>query len=172
VIAVDGCTAVSHALPLRAMALGYARLGVSDDPAARRIRAAMTAEPWLVAGTGRPCTDLMIAARGEIIAKVGAAGVYGAAVPSLGLGIALKVEDGDGGAAPVALLAILAQLLAARAPSLRAVLDAPGVARHATLPIRNTRGEPTGVVRAAGALRGLGPARDDTVRPLHSSEVS
>jgi L-asparaginase II len=172
VIAVDGCTAVSHALPLRAMALGYARLGATDDAAARRIRSAMAAEPWLVAGTGRPCTDLMIAARGEIIAKVGAAGVYGAAVPSLGIGIALKVEDGDGGAAPVALLAILAQLLATRAPSLRPVLDAPDVARHATIAIRNTRGEPTGVVRAAGAVRGLAPARDESVRPLHSSEVS
>ncbi len=171
VLAVDGCTAVSHALPLRAMATAYARLGVSEAPAARRIRAAMAAEPWLVAGTGRACTDLMNAAGGEIIAKVGAAGVYGAAVPSLGVGVALKVEDGDGPAAAVALLAVLRRLLSQRAPALLAALDRPEVARHATIPIRNTRGEPTGSIRAAGALRGAEPPRGQTVRPLHSSEV-
>jgi L-asparaginase II len=172
VLAVDGCTAVSHALPLRAMATAYARLGVSEAPAARRIRAAMTAEPWLVAGTGRACTDLMKAAPGEIIAKVGAAGVYGAAVPSLGAGIALKVEDGDGAAAAIALLAVLRRLLPGGASELLAMLDQPDVGRHATIPIHNTRGEPTGIIRATGALRGAEPPRGQRVRPLHSSEVS
>ena len=53
----------------------------------------------------------------EVIVKTGAEGVYGAALPRLGLGLALKVEDGTGRAAAVALLALLAALGALPAPA-------------------------------------------------------
>ncbi len=72
----------------------------------------MWAHPELVAGTGRLCTELMTACRGTVLAKVGAEGVYSAALPSLGLGLTLKVEDGDGRCSPPALLAVLRQVLA------------------------------------------------------------
>ena len=76
----------------------------------------MTAHPLLVAGTGRACTAIMAAAP-EVIVKTGAEGVYGAALPRLGLGLALKVEDGAGRAATVALLALLAALGALPVPA-------------------------------------------------------
>lgn len=152
-LAIDGCTAVCHGLPLAAMALAYARLGASEDPSARRIREAMMGHPGLVAGTGRLCTDLMAAYPGLVLAKVGADGIYGAALPNARLGVALKVEDGDMRSARPALLAVLRQLVD------RKKLELPGgdwpgaVAHHAELPTVNTRGEITGVLRANGALR-------------------
>jgi L-asparaginase II len=149
-LSVDGCTAACFGLPLRAMALAYARLGASPDPAARRILGAMMRHPFLVAGTGRLCTDLMTAWPGQVVAKVGADGVYSAALPELGFGVSLKVEDGDAGASTVALLEALRQLLA-KYDHGHYRFDA--LAHHARQPLRNTRGEVTGEVRPAGALR-------------------
>jgi L-asparaginase II len=54
----------------------------------------------------------MEAAPGRVFAKIGAEGVYCAAVEELGLGIAIKCDDGAGRAAEVVVAEILAQLLA------------------------------------------------------------
>jgi len=151
--AVDGCTAVCFALPLSAMALGYARLAASEDPSAARIREAMMAHPWLVGGTGRPCTDIMTAAPGMLFAKIGAEGVYCAGIPGAGLGVAVKIEDGDMRCAPIALLTVLQQVAARISSKLAAAIEAPEVAQHAELIIRNTRDEATGYLRARGSLR-------------------
>ena len=105
----DGCSLPAFVLPLRALALAASRLATVARPALGPIGRAMRAHPELVAGTGRLCTVLMGAAP-EIIAKTGAEGVFLAASPSAGLGIALKAEDGATRAAEVALLALLDQL--------------------------------------------------------------
>ncbi|MFI5210506.1 MAG: asparaginase [Gemmatimonadales bacterium] len=152
-LAVDGCTAVCFGLPLQAMATAYARLGANDEAPARRIREAMMQHPMLVAGTGRLCTDLMAAFPGQVLAKVGADGIYSAAWPSAGIGIALKVEDGDMRSARPALLAVLRQLAEQGRISLQGDDWPAAVARHAELPTLNTRGGVTGVLRAAGKLR-------------------
>lgn len=142
---VDGCAVVSFALPLASLALAYARLGASQDPAPRQVVQAMTRHPDLVAGRGRPCTALMQAYPGRVLAKVGAAGVYGAALLDRGLGIALKVEDGDTWAAVLALWAVLDQLRLDPPPS-------TALPQFAALPVRNTRGETVGSLQAAGKL--------------------
>lgn len=152
-LGVDGCTAVCFGLPLRAMATAYARFGMSGGSAARRLREAMWNHPELVAGTGRLCTELMGAGRGEVLAKVGAEGVYSAAVPSLGLGLTLKVEDGDMRCAPPALLAVLRQLFERLGAKRSLELALQGLAHHTEPPLRNTRGVVTGTLRPAGALR-------------------
>ncbi|TIS88213.1 asparaginase [Mesorhizobium sp.] len=113
----DGCSIPTYAVPLRSFALGFARMatGVGFEPvrtkAARRLLAACMAEPFLVAGTGRADVALMQAAPGRIFVKTGAEGVYCAALPELGLGIALKCDDGAGRAAEVMIAAVLAKLL-------------------------------------------------------------
>jgi len=150
-LSVDGCTAVCFGLSLRAMATAYAGFGASAAAGPRRVLAAMTSHPFLVAGTGRLCTDLMQAWPGRIVAKVGAEGIYSAALPQLGVGLALKVEDGDTRAASVALLEVLSQLLAQIAPG-QGDFGAPQLARHGRQPLCNTRGEVTGELRAAGRL--------------------
>jgi L-asparaginase II len=114
----DGCSIPTYAVPLRDLALGFARmttgnrLGRERAIAARRLMSACMAEPFFVAGTGRACTRLMEAAPGRVFAKIGAEGVYCAAVEELGLGIAIKCDDGAGRAAEVVVAEILAQLLA------------------------------------------------------------
>jgi L-asparaginase II len=109
VIAVDGCSAPVFGVTLEAMARSYAqlvgwrhtRLDENSKAAAQRLTDAMTQHPEMVGGTnGRLDTDLMRAARGRIASKVGAEGVQllgvlpDARYPR-GLGIAIKIEDGD-----------------------------------------------------------------------------
>jgi L-asparaginase II len=141
--AVDGCGVVCFALPLRALALGYARLATRKDAAAAVVDA-MCARPDLVAGRRRLCTALMQAVP-QVLAKVGAEGVYGAALLDRGWGVAIKMEDGNTRAAGVALLAVLDQL--GITP-----LATTALPRYAQLPITNTRGEIVGSLRARGAL--------------------
>ena len=149
VLGVDGCTTVCFAMLLRAMATAYARFGVTDEPAAVRVRQAMQSHPQLVGGTGRLCTDLIRETAGRIIAKIGAEGVYSAAWPELGLGLTLKVADGDMRSAQVALLGVLARV----ATRFGTALPLAALAGHAEPVIRNTRREATGVLRAAGDLQ-------------------
>lgn len=113
----DGCSIPTFAVPLRNLALGFARMasgaGLAPEraKAARRLMAACMAEPFMVAGTGKADTELMQTAPGRIFVKVGAEGVYCAAVPELGYGIALKCDDGSGRAAEVMIAAVLGKLL-------------------------------------------------------------
>jgi L-asparaginase II len=152
-IAPDGCTAACFAIPLRNMALAYARLGASEEAAPRRLTHAMMKHPFLVAGTGRLCTDLMAAWPGDIIAKVGAEGIYCAALRWLGLGVALKVMDGHGPASAVALVEVIRQVLERGARANSAAHSLVPLAAYARLPIVNTRGTVTGELRPAGSLR-------------------
>jgi L-asparaginase II len=154
-LAVDGCTAVCFGLPLTAMARAYAALAASNDVALERIAGAMMAHPFLVAGTDRLCTDLMGAMPGRILAKVGADGIYCASIPELGLGVALKVTDGDSRSSGLALLEVLRQVLCRWAPEGQLRVPEPVVEKHGPLPIRNTRNFVTGELRTAGALRFL-----------------
>ncbi|HWK65428.1 MAG TPA: asparaginase [Rhizobiaceae bacterium] len=116
--ATDGCSIPTYAVPLRSLALGFARmasgngLGGNRAAAAKRLLSACMAEPFYVAGTGRACTRLMQAAPGKIFAKIGAEGVYCAAIEELGFGIAIKCDDGASRAAEVIIAEVLCQLLA------------------------------------------------------------
>jgi L-asparaginase II len=138
--AVDGCGVPAHAMPLAGLATAMARLA---DPgptagapgraeACARIRAAMAAHPLLVAGSGRACS-LIMAAAPAVLVKTGAEGVYVAALPERGLGLALKVADGAGRAAVVALMALLARLGALDRSASEALGDlaAPVLRNHA-----------------------------------------
>jgi L-asparaginase II len=106
---IDGCSVPTWALPIRAMALGFARLTDPANAAAARIIAAVRAHPFMVAGTGRFDTDLMKVLP-RVFVKTGAEGVYCGCVPHAGLGIALKCDDGAGRAAEMAMAATLAHL--------------------------------------------------------------
>ncbi|NIQ54450.1 MAG: asparaginase, partial [Gammaproteobacteria bacterium] len=112
-MAVDGCGVVTFAFPLTALAGAYARLArAAQEPgsAAARVLGSMAAYPEMVAGSGRLCTRLLEVTAGRIVAKVGAEGVYAAAVLDRPLGIAVKVRDGARRASEVGLLALLTEL--------------------------------------------------------------
>ncbi len=138
----DGCSIPTYAIPLRALAHGFARFGVVDGAPAR-LRAAVAAHPFMVGGTGRFDTLLMQALGARVFAKGGAEGVHCAALPELGLGIAVKGDDGAGRAGEVVIAALVARLLAAAVP---AALAQPV--------LRNWNGIEVGALRPAGPLAG------------------
>jgi len=150
---IDGCSAPNHAIPLRSLALGYARLGQGARgegelaPALGQLADAMLAHPELVSGTGRQDLAIMRAAPGDWIAKAGADGVQAIAVRSAGIGVAVKIMDGNGRAAVAAAIAVL-EGLGLMDDARRAALAA--IARPE---IRNARGLLVGEVRPVVALR-------------------
>lgn len=113
----DGCSIPTYAVPQRALAQGFAKMatGVGLAPkraeAAKRILEACMAEPYYVAGTDKLDTRLMQAANGRIMIKTGAEAVYCGAIPELGLGIAIKCDDGAVRASEVMVAAVLAKLM-------------------------------------------------------------
>jgi L-asparaginase II len=133
-IAVDGCGVTCFALPLRNMALAYTRL---EGP----LLEAMVHHPELIAGDGRPCTEMMRAHPGRVVTKVGAEGVYSALLLREGLGVTLKVEDGHSLASALAIAAVLAEL------GLK-----PQPATLLNRPLTNSRGETVGAMRINGGL--------------------
>jgi L-asparaginase II len=149
-IGVDGCAAPNFALPLAGFARALAKLAspnaLAPDraQAVKRIVNAMIAHPELVSGTGRVCAILTRAANGGAAVKAGAEGFYAAIVPSLALGIAVKVDDGAARGAETVIARVLERL----------GLLSDAAAEHAVVrgPILNTRGDVVGERRPAGAL--------------------
>ena len=159
-LGIDGCSAPNYAVPLSRLALAYARLAAGTDagmgartaqaPVLATLRDAMLAHPDLVSGAGRNDLALMRAAPGDWVAKVGADGVQAIGVRSAGLGVAVKVVDGQARAACVAAIEALCQLGLLD----RASLGATALADWAAPEIRNARGLLTGQVRAVLRLSG------------------
>lgn len=112
----DGCGIPTLATPLRLLAQAMAsmadpsRLSNKHAEAATRIRTAMNAEPFMMAGTGSFGTRLNTALPGVAQVKGGAEGVFCGMLPTLGVGIALKMWDGAARASEIAMATLLAHL--------------------------------------------------------------
>jgi L-asparaginase II len=149
--AIDGCSIPTYAVPVRSLALGFARMATGQGmrakraAAARRILAANMAHSFEVAGTGRADTRFMTAGAGRVFCKTGAEGVYCAALPELGLGIALKCDDGTTRAAEAMVAAVISRLFGK---------DEMGetFAAFARPAIPSRKGIAVGQIRPAGAL--------------------
>ncbi len=159
-VAVDGCGVPVFGITIKAMALMYARLitppaefGDGAADACRRIVSAMSTFPELIGGSkDRLDTEIMRAGKGRLISKVGAEGVYTCGILPCadwpqGLGIAIKIEDGDDHRArPTVVIEALRQLGILADDSLEAV------ARYAFFPVTNRRGDVVGEVTAGFKL--------------------
>jgi len=159
-IGTDGCGVPVFGISVRAMALMYARLvappavfDVASRKACKRIVKAMIDYPEMVGGSkNRLDTELIRAGRGRLMSKIGAEGVYTVGVlPSRewphGLGLAVKIEDGDDHRArPPAVIEALIQLGVLRDDDLAALSS------YSPTPITNRRGERVGEARAAFQL--------------------
>jgi L-asparaginase II len=150
--ATDGCSIPTYAIPLLALARGFAKLGTGRGlgparaAAARRIRAAVAAHPFLVAGTGRFDTGVMTLLGARAFTKTGAEGVFCACLPELGLGLAVKADDGERRAAEVMIAALIAKFLPMNDR------ERAGFARFASPRLTNWRGLEAGAIRPAGAI--------------------
>lgn len=160
-VAVDGCAVPVFGMTVKAMALAYARLispPLSFDETTRRacerIVRVMSAYPELIGGTSdRLDTEIMRAAPGRLVSKVGAEGVYTAGINPCeewprGLGLALKIEDGDDRRArPTVVVESLRQLGVLKDEWLEAV------AKYAFFPVLNRPGDVVGEIRAKFELK-------------------
>ncbi|WP_243375223.1 asparaginase [Microvirga solisilvae] len=114
---IDGCSIPTYAIRLPSLAFGFARFGTGSGlsadakAAAERIRKAVAAHPFMVAGTGRFDTKLMEVLKERAFVKVGAEGVYCATFPELGYGIALKADDGNARAAEAMMAGLVLRFL-------------------------------------------------------------
>ena len=150
----DGCSIPTYAIPLRHLARAFARVatGVGLSPeharAARRLREAVGRAPHMVAGSGRFDSRVMARLGERVFCKVGAEGVYCAALPEVGLGVALKMDDGN--------TARAAEVVMAAVIEARLTLDGEDAALMRSLSrveMRNWNGLEVGSLRAAEAER-------------------
>ena len=152
----DGCSIPTYAVPLRHLAQAFARVGTGiglsagHAVAAKRLRKAVAAAPFMVAGTGRFDTRVMERLGERVFCKVGAEGVFCAALPAIGLGVAIKIDDGNNArAAEVAMAAVIESFVAlddGEAQLMRSLSD---------VSMKNWNGIEVGRLVAAPVLRAL-----------------
>ena len=150
----DGCSIPTYAVPLRHLARAFARVGTGvglsagHKRAAQRLRAAVAAAPYMVAGSGRFDSRVMALLGDRVFCKVGAEGVYCAALPALGLGVAAKMDDGNTArACEVVMAALICRLLPMSAEEQQTLSEL------ADLKLSNWNGIEVGRLRAAAVLR-------------------
>ena len=114
---IDGCAIPAFSIPLVSVATGFARLGTGEGlsaslaSAVARIRSAVAQNPIMLSGKGSVDTCITAECRGEVFAKSGAEGVMAASIPSLGYGLAVKIDDGAHRAATAVMANLLLQML-------------------------------------------------------------
>ncbi|MEO3428044.1 asparaginase [Pelagibius sp. CAU 1746] len=149
---VDGCGIPVIGIPLGNMALAMARLGAPDDQpeprqaACARIRKAVAAHPFMVSGTGCFDTRVMELTGERALIKTGAEGVYCAAFPELGLGAAIKVDDGAGRAAEILMGRLLSHF------GILGEDQAAALGGLLTAPVLNRAGLTVGEIRPAADI--------------------
>jgi L-asparaginase II len=159
----DGCSIPTYGIPLRRLAHAFARWGTGiglregQARAAARLREAVAAAPFMVGGSGRFDSVVMERLRGRVFCKVGAEGMYCAALPQRGLGVAIKMDDGNNARACEVVMASLIEALAPLDDQERAFMRG-----MSELAMRNWNGIHVGTLRASPALR-------ETLKPALSS---
>ena len=154
-VGTDGCGAPTFAVPLRNIALGFARfadpseLAVSRSNAMRIISSTMAANAEMVSGTGGMDTDVMSVGNGKVMMKGGAEGLKAIALLDRGIGIAARIEDGS----DRAFAAIVGQIL--RDLGVFSDEDVAGLAALQPLAVMNHQGRVIGEIRSTLVLSGL-----------------
>ena len=149
----DGCSIPTYAVPLKHLASGFARLGTGAGlapkraEAAKRLRIAAAAAPFMVAGSRRFDTQAMEIFGERLFMKTGAEGVYCASLPEQGIGIALKVDDGEVRGAQAVLAGLVHRLL----PMTEA--EKEKLDSFALPTLRNWNGTDVGRIQLADSLR-------------------
>lgn len=145
----DGCSAPNMGLPLSRLALLWARLAGADsgagagrDALLSGIFSAMAAYPQMVSGSGRCDLAITRASGGDCVAKAGADGVYAIGVRSRGIGIAIRIADGNPSALYATAIAVMEQL------GLLDTLDAAALERWHEPMLHSARGLEVGQIKA------------------------
>lgn len=157
---IDGCSIPTLPVPIAALARGFARFGSGNRlpdslaTAAKRIRTAIAGHPLMIAGSGRFDTRIAATCGEAMLVKSGAEGVACAAIPSQGLGIAVKIDDGAGRAAQIVMAALLLRF-AESLPGFEMTGISPLV-EFAEPAVQAWNGDPVGRMRPTPAVTGPG----------------
>lgn len=139
VLGIDGCALPTYAVPLRDLARAYARFAADGlGGSYSEVRRAQLAAPYFVGGTDR--LDSHLIGRWSLAAKAGSAGLWAIGSPSLRLGFAGKILDGDEPAVQCALLECLDRLGALR------LADDPYLHSYHRRALRTWSGLPAGLI--------------------------
>ncbi len=150
---IDGCGVPVIAVPLKNMALAYARLcdenfsGGKYKKPQNYIISSMTMYPDMVAGNGRLDTEIMKLLGDRVICKIGAEGVYCVGIIGKAIGIALKVEDGNSRAVGPAVLEMLLQMKVISRDEIEQLKE------YWNPPVLNNGGEKVGEIKAVFKMR-------------------
>lgn len=155
---IDGCSIPTYGIPLHHLALAFARvatgqgLSAAHARAAQRLRQAVAREPFMVGGSGRFDTRVMLSLGERAFVKVGAEGVYCAALPQRGLGVAIKMDDGNNARAAEVVMAALIETLVPLSDE-----EAVFMRTLSEPQLQNWNGLKVGGLRPTGPLRALAP---------------
>lgn len=153
---IDGCSAPNYPLPLRNLALGFARLANRSDKgdatslALARVSEAMRAYPEMVSGRHRLDFDIMRSFSGNVLCKVGAEAIEGVGFSDPPIGIAIKIHDGNFRALGVTCIEVFGQL-----DLIDKISDFPLMETRARQEVRNNRNLLTGYVVPEFKLRAV-----------------
>ena len=148
---IDGCSAPNHVCSLHGLGRAMGAFAAASEGgngrqrAMHRLTQAMYGHPDLVAGEGRACTELMRAVSEPVALKTGAEAVYTAILPRRGIGIAVKIADGNARASEAVITGLLIDL---------GVLDAahPAAQKRLGATAPNCRGKITGHAQLTAGL--------------------
>jgi L-asparaginase II len=143
---IDGCSAPNFALPLSGLAQAFCHLAVGKTPEFAALSYAMTRHPDLVSGTARSDLALMQTGGGDWVTKIGADGVQAIGVKSKGIGIAVRIADGNSRALIAVTVEALQQL------GLLGDTSATPLAKYARPQIKNYRGTVVGGIEPLFSL--------------------
>jgi L-asparaginase II len=150
----DGCSIPTYGIPLRHLAQAFARFGTGiglragQARAAQRLRRAVAASPYMVGGAGRMDTLVMQRLGERVFCKVGAEGMYCAALPQRGLGVAIKMRDGNNARAAEVVMAAVIESLVQLSDEEREF-----VGGFSDVVLKNWTGIEVGALRATPGLR-------------------
>ena len=147
---VDGCAIPAFSMPLARVATGFTRLGNGESlspslaSAAARIRSAVAQSPLMLSGKGTVDTCIAAECRSEVFVKSGAEGVMAAAIPAIGYGLAVKIDDGAHRAATAVMANLLLQVLQKHEIATAKTMEV--LQSYARFPLKNWNGTTVGSV--------------------------
>jgi len=154
VLGTDGCSAPNFAVPLKNMALGFARLASASKlkgkfgMAMQKVLLAMVEHPLMVSGEKR--LDYILAQNfsGRVVAKAGAEAVECFGLTDKGWGVAIKIDDGSSRAMAPVVFSVLKQL--------GYKIDTEKLKDYVRLPVKNYRRTVVGQIEASVKLEKAG----------------
>ncbi|WP_268236238.1 asparaginase [Subtercola lobariae] len=135
---IDGCGAPTYAVQLNELARSYAQLANKASMGLGLMHDAYRTSPSFLGGTDRIETHLNKSY--DVLAKPGSDGLWAAALPGKGLGLAVKVDSGNENAASLVALTLLEHM------NILSIDSDPEIKRLLEWDLTTCNGKPAGTI--------------------------